>query len=720
MVATFKEHLEQENRKNEEKQRRRQEREEQARIEEEEQRRAEERRMQEEKAARKLEEVKLAKELRAEQKLKKKKQEEEERAEFAKSLHIHVAMCMGGMREEMRDQFKHGMAMMQSSLRNKEKVASPAKSEESFTSGWVVRVKTSEEGQWRIGIRDELNRMEKQGIRRLTLYSAGGNSWADGWRKVKSAYGRSAVRKKGRDTSLAKCKKVIDDGGVLEIRHLRRWCPSIGPDRKALIKLLRNPNKMNVIRELHVEGRLRWYKATKDFQKKTIRSYLRRIIVRVIRETSGWKMGADIVVKVKYDERVSLAEVRKVVNDKIGGLSHPVCMRKHARSKVRTELDGVHPMLLNAGNVLKARHPDRVELLRKEIVEAFGMWGNHKKEDVVEVTRDNALKCMAGHTEDGANFLDIAEVQRLKMKLRDLVLTPLDRNPGETLVMCPHLYFEAMMEGFVMNTGYEVLSEQGEDRVKEEKSRCVQQGACDEDMFSKLPHEEIMKSVDWIIDRYKENGKNWIRVNTRGKGCTFGRTTGADHWRMMGLEEIRSFVKVDLEHTYMKATGVLLKQMVGIPMGKSTSPPLACIMCAYYEFKFLNPLGHRRKMVTGLRLMDDVSIMISATSKKARIVDKIRADFEQCYPPELQLKRTDEGTGTWDFLGLDVRLTQDYPFLGCMQMTKNEDAVWNGGKLAIKNGQFYDSWGSKQQKGAVLASYLHRIDANTTIRSEIL
>ncbi|GBG61382.1 hypothetical protein CBR_g20413 [Chara braunii] len=264
------------------------------------------------------------------------------------------------------------------------------------------------------------------------------------------------------------------------------------------------------------------------------------------------------------------------------------------------------------------------------------------------------------------------------------------RDTGDVSV----LYSEAMMEAFVTNPGYEVITSK-EVNVKQDL-------------------QTTFKDKDYYVGK----GRHSIRVNTRGRGCSFGKTTGMDHWRELRLEDIRSFVEVDLKHTYVSATGVLLRQTIGIPMGKSTSPPLACIMCAYSEYKFLNSLGRRRNQVHGLRLMDDVSIIIERRKKGAGVDDLIQA-FESCYPANLKLKHTDDGSGKWEFLGLEMKSQNSYPYLGCIQMSKNEKVVWEQRDLEFKNGQSYLSWGAKQQKSEVIASHLHRIDANTSIRTEI-
>ncbi|GBG42825.1 hypothetical protein CBR_g76335, partial [Chara braunii] len=533
----------------------------------------------------------------------------------------------------------------------------------------VIRFRLTEEDEWRIDALKVLDDAEQRKMRTLQLHSMGGNSWIKGWKKVRTTYDASTVEIGGQVTKLAKCKVGIEKGSTINIKYLRKWRPKSGPDKKTLIKLLRNPRRVQDLGAVDTDALFRLYKAAKDFQQKSTRSYLRRIISQVIKEKTGWCMGADLTVKVRYNDRVKLSEVRKVVNDKIEGLGLPECMAKRTRSKVRTvwsknqfvadilhnrqvyaravmstctcaglpyqrigehvrfrlhEVPGVHPMLSNANNVPKAQHPSRTKLPCEEIEEAFGQWRN-RGDTIMHITEKEVRTCMTGNEERGSDFLDVEVVKATKKRFEGLVLTPLDRNQGETFVMCPYLYYEAMMEKFVMNPGYEFVQVE-EDEVKHavqaafkeegltkfarygkrgsfgaayiqlkhkdveryrpicpsysdpttRTGKCVAKALnhllfklparwhfnlrsisdvvqsigkfnrrCEakmnsvvelavmsydiKDMFSKLPHRDILEAVNWIIDHYMSKGQSIIRVNTRGRGCSFGKTTGGDH-----------------------------------------------------------------------------------------------------------------------------------------------------------------------------------------------
>ncbi|GBG72473.1 hypothetical protein CBR_g12048 [Chara braunii] len=375
------------------------------------------------------------------------------------------------------------------------------------------------------------------------------------------------------------------------------------------------------------------------------------------------------------------------------------------------------------------------------------------------ISEDDVTRCMTAPADCSTRFIDVNKIKELKVRLDGLLLTPLDRNPEETLVLCPKIYFDALMELFVCSPGYIVeraTKEEVKDRMRVEAkekgiltfARWEKKGSFGEayvmpkhkdltrfrpicpmfmeptvrtcktvvkalnhmlftlpsswhfnlrsvsdlvprleglnkkigkridgsmppismpydikDMFSKLPHIDIIEAVEWIFDYHNSKGRDFIRVNTRGKGSSFGRTTGDDHWRQLSLHDVKAFSDV-----------------------------------------------------FGLRLMDDISLIVVQRRRRLLSTEEIRDAFENCYPRNLQLKRTDDGRGEWDFLGTRMVADAIQPYVGCYQMTKNERSIWEGDLLEFKNLQSYRSWGSKVQKSVVLSSQLHRIDRNTNRR----
>ncbi|GBG66324.1 hypothetical protein CBR_g58815 [Chara braunii] len=133
------------------------------------------------------------------------------------------------------------------------------------------------------------------------------------------------------------------------------------------------------------------------------------------------------------------------------GMSYP-WVRGHVRARLR-ELENVPPLLMNGNNVLKARRSDRVTKLGEEIEVAFANWINVKGQ-TVHCLSTELIGCLTRDVDDKSSFLDKRDVFEWKNRLEGLVLPPLDRNPGETLVICPSLYDEGMMDLFIRSVGY--------------------------------------------------------------------------------------------------------------------------------------------------------------------------------------------------------------------------------------------------------------------------
>ncbi|GBG77467.1 hypothetical protein CBR_g23915 [Chara braunii] len=68
--------------------------------------------------------------------------------------------------------------------------------------------------------------------------------------------------------------------------------------------------------------------------------------------------------------------------------------------------------------------------------------------------------------------------------------------------------------------------------------------------------------------------------------------------RLLGEWEKKRYPKIT--HIYAMCRGKLLRQVIGVPMGKNYCPPLACLLCVKYEEEFMKSLGGDRKLVHGV------------------------------------------------------------------------------------------------------------------------
>ncbi|GBG84658.1 hypothetical protein CBR_g39034 [Chara braunii] len=233
------------------------------------------------------------------------------------------------------------------------------------------------------------------------------------------------------------------------------------------------------------------------------------------------------------------------------------------------------------------------------------------------------------------------------------------------------------------------------------------------DMFVSLPHDDVLNAVDWLIQVYLSKGYKGVRVAKRGKKAWLSVGGSRDDCISIPLEMILDMVRFDLCFTFIWSAGQLLKQVVGVPMGKSTSCPIACILCTFAEVTFLKGLGRDRRLVRGFRVVDDVTVFVAVVGRYGLHRDhSIMELFNHCYGQVLRLFRTDEDDGCWNFAG--VTIFRHGTALRTVSIVKNASSLWDSGDLVFGGFQDYESYSSKRAKIGAILSTLHRLYRLTT------
>ncbi|GBG84096.1 hypothetical protein CBR_g37971 [Chara braunii] len=129
-VASFREYIEKENRKKEEKERRKQEK--------------MERQHREEMERQAREEARLAKERRIAKKQAKIKKAEEEKMELSKAMRMQLAVCVGGLREQMQEEMRRNMEAFNAIIKGKQAAASPTSTPPGSPVSYTSKLEASE------------------------------------------------------------------------------------------------------------------------------------------------------------------------------------------------------------------------------------------------------------------------------------------------------------------------------------------------------------------------------------------------------------------------------------------------------------------------------------------------------------------------------------------------------------------------------------------------
>ncbi|GBG68375.1 hypothetical protein CBR_g2918 [Chara braunii] len=392
------------------------------------------------------------------------------------------------------------------------------------------------------------------------------------------------------------------------------------------------------------------------------------------------------------------------------GLPYPR-VRGHVQFRLQ-ELDGVPELLGNAKNFPKPARGDRLLSLRKEVEVAFDSCPNIKGQRVTCSMAELAV-CVQDRSEvNGCLGQDV--VREWGKALQGLVLTPLDRNPGVTMVMCPHLYFEGMMGLFIRSGGYSIVTDDASKVLLDMKDDLRDANLTD---FARWNKKGSIGQA-YVIPKQKD--PNRFRPICPSFSEPTAKTSKAV---AKALNHMLYTIPTDW-HFNLKDVSQLAKKVEWCKHRMSRIAPEVVESRSYDRKDMFSLLPHAefdflQSLVYGIRLMDDVGVTVGGREDDDAERKAIFAAFENAYPRNLTLKRTDEGCNVWEFLGCEVRVNCEYPFIKCVQLSKNEATIWNTEILEILSGQSFNSWGSKAQKSAVICSYLHRIDRNTTVRSEI-
>ncbi|GBG74864.1 hypothetical protein CBR_g19377 [Chara braunii] len=230
---------------------------------------------------------------------------------------------------------------------------------------------------------------------------------------------------------------------------------------------------------------------------------------------------------------------------------------------------------------------------------------------------------------------------------------------------------------FNLRSAYEMKRELDQFGSLLQKEGCsMAMGRCYDikEMFSSISHSFVKDAVSELVMYFEKRGWRQVRVANRGKLCQMSKTTRREEgYTTVKLDMLHIMVEYDLSHPYMMHGDVIRRQLVGIPMGKTTSPVLATVTCAMAEARFLSNLGADRRIVMAWRMVDDVSIVVGCTGEEEswERAERILQSFKSIYDEELKLIRKDEGAHTWQFIGGRMYVMAEPVQVHFIQETKN-------------------------------------------------
>jgi hypothetical protein len=158
-------------------------------------------------------------------------------------------------------------------------------------------------------------------------------------------------------------------------------------------------------------------------------------------------------------------------------------------------------------------------------------------------------------------------------------------------------------------------------------------------MFSCLPHPDIIEAIIWLISRFRSiTNKSGVWISAHSASLHKDDPSAI----FLSLDVILTICIFDIRHAIFFFGIVLLLQILGIPMGSPVSPQLAIITCAYSEHKWSIAHLSWSSHLASVRFVDDLGIILAYNSCDQNsfnlVINILRSIVNTCYPPGLELK----------------------------------------------------------------------------------
>ncbi|GBG85315.1 hypothetical protein CBR_g39882 [Chara braunii] len=343
-----------------------------------------------------------------------------------------------------------------------------------------------------------------KGKQEVRLTSEAGRVWVGSWKKLREKYGQTYILIGQTRKKLWEAKRDLEASCVFRIVNLVATSTSTQRNKRFLRDTLMQPWRVRTMYKLSSRKLVAFYRTAGLFSSNTTRNCLKNQISRVLKQKFGVEVRRRLYVKFPYSVQVNQSAVRdlmtkvitisvpdeairtlviermrmvktkgrtvaniihnykkKLQNGEEGCTCSTLSLQRfqgHVRTRLE-EVRGVHRFVLNSRNVTCGRAVNTLELLEAIIKVIPKTWRNN----LLQLSDADVRRCV---NEQMAlpSALTEQEVARNVRDIHSLVLVPLDRNPGATLVICPVLYFHGFRMTFSWNPGF-VNKTQKEERV---------------------------------------------------------------------------------------------------------------------------------------------------------------------------------------------------------------------------------------------------------------
>ncbi|GBG91801.1 hypothetical protein CBR_g53690 [Chara braunii] len=548
-------------------------------------------------------------------------------------------------------------------------------------------------------------------LKKKVLTFRKGGAWVDDLRGIKRQFGMTEVLSGQYKKLLRHAKGELQRGGDFVFIRICRTTTTAERNKQELRRILKSPKMACGLVNHTVNKLIGMYKAAGvsirkritvklPYDPRIMRREVRRVAEVLINDSIKDRALASVVkgrIRIVWTKNRTVAEITHN-HKKASNIQPVVCTcarfdltRKDGHVLTRfAEMRDVPTFMRNGWNITFHEGNSEPGYIAQRIWEAGKHLGpvGRPSVDSGRVFKGKAVAIRAWSDQ---------EVRAWAEKLQGLILAPVDRNNGDTAVMCPMLYRHCFGATFVWNSNYEKMQVEEAEVLRAYKKEFVDEG------------------LDKIGD--------WKRDGRIGSAFVLPKDKDLGKWRPIAPSFADPAVLVQkrvakaLHHmlvTFPERSSMCLNSVADLK---------ARIGGMNFRLGKERPVGVAdRALVCGVRIMDDVSVIVGFRDhdEDEHRAIKILDEFEGIYDNHLQLVRKDDHRNMWHFIGGDIYITKAPAQVYFVPKTKNTDCLRETGKLHFQTLQDFSSFSEKSTKKAVISAGLRRLWEQSTSRALVI
>ncbi|GBG91828.1 hypothetical protein CBR_g53719 [Chara braunii] len=354
---------------------------------------------------------------------------------------------------------------------------------------------------------EEQQRDETGGER--VVISREGEHWTDDWKQSRARYGMTEVKTRNGLMCLKDARKECQRGGHITFLKIHKTPTTTKRNKVTLRKMLKQPRAALSMARMTFSRLIGLYRTAGLFSKKSTRNKLKVKIDQAVRKKKGVSIQRKVTVKYPYYSRILKTEVRRITESVVEKRVKDEPVASFMKRKIRvvntknmtvadlihnhrrfanteqvvcgcarfellvltrlTEVPDTPGFVANSKNVTRDSQRTGLARVRIDVLEATSHQKGERCEDL------DVSRCMREPGVVEAAWTD-GEVRSWASRYDWLVCAPIDRNAGDTALICPLLYRHAFGKVFSWNTDYERIHDTEEEVLKKCKGDYQNEG----------------------------------------------------------------------------------------------------------------------------------------------------------------------------------------------------------------------------------------------------